>query len=228
MIVKNIFVFFILLLLSGCSIKVVNNTPSNDVSEIPNTLNLDKKIGLTQTKKAEIFAYAEDQPKPFNNFPVKMQERRIGYVEYPYSGYGNVDYIIDTELTADFRNYGFQNFLTWFPGPLIFAHSWRGNRFVYDLTAIANVLNVKTGSRKQYTVKSTHTVTHRSGNPFHFLGAAMVFPGIIKASLSTWPHKRYREAVYKVAYDDLWDRLSIQIANDIYKDIMHEKTTQNK
>jgi hypothetical protein len=125
------------------------------------------------------------------------------------------DLILRGEILTEWGSQGAANFFTYFPGGLIFAPNWRGTR--WDYQAMVNLEIVDVASEEiigSYVVESNHQLVHRSGNPMHFLFAAMVIPATVIGSGKSWVRANYRKSVHDKAYPDLWQRVAAQISND--------------
>lgn len=127
-----------------------------------------------------------------------------------------VDILIQGKVKGEFRYSGIKNFLTWWPGALILAHSWRGNRYEYNAKADIDLINAQTGSiLSTYHIESSHELVHRSGNPIGPpLAAITMIPGIIKGSISASPRTKYRQQLYDIVYSNLWKKIAFSIAKD--------------
>ncbi len=77
----------------------------------------------------------------------------------------------------------------------------------------------------KFHAESSYELSHKSGNPFPFVGALMVIPGVIKGSLSASPRSKYRYQIYEATYQNLWKRIAVLIAKDQSK-IQAQRNTQ--
>lgn len=100
-------------------------------------------------------------------------------------------------MSGDFRDNAAKNFFTWWRGAIVFTHNWRSSRYIYDVLADIEVIDAE----------SSHELVHKSGNPFPFLAASAIVPGVIKGNLSSSPRLKYRQQMYDVAYPNLWKKL---------------------
>jgi hypothetical protein len=134
---------------------------------------------------------------------------------YPKSSSSKVDFTIRADIESHWHTRGFRNFLTYWPGGLLFAPSWRGTRMQFDAEATVELIDAKKDEPVgEYLASTSHEYIHQSGNPFHFLGAALILPGMIRGSTATWPRAKYKKQVYQVAYPQLWKRIAHQIVAD--------------
>ncbi len=118
------------------------------------------------------------------------------------------DLIVRGQVEGRFEYSGGLNFVTWFPGPFILMHNWRGNRYEYVTQAEIELIDARTETPVQhYQVQSRHRLIHRSGSPFPIFGAALIFPGIIRGSTNIGPRPLYRQEMYEQAYADLWHKV---------------------
>lgn len=127
----------------------------------------------------------------------------------------DVDFVLRGDIQTKWGSQGFENFLTYFPGGLVFAPSWRGTRWKFKATADLQLIDNRSGAViGTYSVESAHELVHRTGNPWHFLGAAAVIPGTIVGSGKSWVRANYRKKVHEAAYPELWRRVAARIAED--------------
>lgn len=200
--------------LSGCSTLEVTNLDAN-----AKPLILDHRIKATVGLEKNQLDKNDQSPNVFK-WPDKLvdvlqQEGVFSQVISPYKTNDVVDLVVRSSTSGKFRDTGTANFFTWWPGPFIFAQTWRGTQFIYDLTA--NVELVDSRSNKvigKYSADSSYLLVHSSGSPFHLLGAACLIPGIIKGSLATWPHGNYLTEIYKKAYPETWKKIAVAISKD--------------
>jgi hypothetical protein len=164
---------------------------------------------------------ANGQPAEINWWSNKIaqvlkRENVFSEVVYPYEKDRAIDLLVRRKTTGKFREGGrAANFFTWWPGPFIFAQSWRGTRFIYDLSADVELLDSQTQKVVgKYHDDRSYEIIHKSGNPFHLLGAALLFPGMIKGALETEPRSRYQSAVLKKGYPEIWKKISASIKAD--------------
>lgn len=126
-----------------------------------------------------------------------------------------VDLVVRGVVEGEFRNRGFLNFITWWPGPFLFMHNWRGSRFMFDASADVEVFDTHLNSVVgKYHATTSHELVHRSNNPGPMFAALFVVPGIVKGIISSWPRQKYRRQMYRVAYPDLWRQIAQDIARD--------------
>jgi len=136
-------------------------------------------------------------------------------ISYPVNANDNVELLIRGKVAGQFRKNGAKNFFTWWPGPLIFAHNWRGTRFVYDAFVDIELINAGTGEvLGNYHAESAHELIHKSAGPGPFIGALVIVPGVIKGAVSVSPRGKYRQKLYEVAYANLWHKVAVLIAKD--------------
>lgn len=134
---------------------------------------------------------------------------------YPYQQEGRVDVILRGEIAPQWRDDGLANFLTWFPGGLAFSHSWRGNRYEFGAVARVELIDARTGERiAEYWAETWRELVDRSANPAHFLGAALVVPGVLVGSSNRSPDAEERRMLYDAVYAELWERIATAIARD--------------
>ncbi len=139
-------------------------------------------------------------------------------VSYPYIDKGNIDIIISGEMEGEFRHHGAKNFFTWWPGPLLLAHSWRGTRYIYDAHADIKAIDANTGELLgEYHAESSYELIHRSYNPGHVLGALLIIPGVVKGGINVSPREKYRQQIYEVVYPNLWEKIAINMDEDLSK-----------
>lgn len=151
------------------------------------------------------------------NFARTMRELGVfKRVQTRYDGTTQVDVILRGTVSGAFQpGPGLGNFFTWFPGPLVFAHNWRGNHYVFDAASELELVDRASGRViGTYAAQTSHEMIHKSTNPGPILGALSVIPGVVKGGLSVSPSTKYRRATYKAAYRDLWTTLATKIAND--------------
>ena len=97
-------------------------------------------------------------------------------VSHPYLKNENVDLIIRGEVGGDFRHHGAKNFFTWWPGPFILTHHWRGTRYIYDAYADIDVIDINSGDvLGSYHAESSHELIHKSASPGPFFAALIKF-----------------------------------------------------
>jgi hypothetical protein len=202
-------------LLSGCAAKIVNLKPQ-DVAK-PTGLPFEDSVGI-ETMTGNPGADAELKTWQGDLATVLRKERIFKRVDDPYRSDRPTNLLLRGKVTGEFRGrggYGFLNFLTWFPGPFILMHHWRGTRFEY--AARADVELVETETRRvvgNYTAETAHKLIHQSSTPGPFFAALVVIPGVVKAINSTWPRPKYRQMICERAYEDLWQLVAARIARD--------------
>jgi hypothetical protein len=136
-------------------------------------------------------------------------------VTAPQAASFQVDFTLRGRVSGEFHRNGFLNFVTWFPGPFLLMHSWRGTRHFYDAQADVELVDARTQAVVgTYHAETRQKLVHQSGNPFHMLGVVILFPGIMKGYRSIKPALIYRAALYEEAYEDLWKKLADEIARD--------------
>lgn len=141
---------------------------------------------------------------------------------------GSEHFLLRGEVGGAFRPRGTANFFTWFPGPFVLAHGWRGTRFTYDARADLELVDRRTLEVVgRYHAETTHEMVHRSYNPGPIIGAALILPGVIKGLMTTKPSANYRKRVYEEAYGDLWEQSARQIAAD-RADYYHQQTEERR
>lgn len=217
-------------LVSACSARVVNLGSRALAVSLPAGLPFDWSVGVEPlTRRGDSYGDASDWQEGLEGALRKHQV--FVDVHYPYSGEEPVDFILRGSVTGKFRSgSGFPNFLTWWPGPLVFAHNWRGTRFVYDTHAELELVDAR--SRKvvaRYDEKAEHQLIHRSTNPGPFFGALIIIPGVVKGIMTTWPRGRYRSMTYEAAYGDFWRQVSMSIARERaprYADLVRERSAR--
>jgi hypothetical protein len=115
------------------------------------------------------------------------------------------DLLLRGEVEGRFEYSGGLNFVTWFPGPFLLMHNWRGNRYEYIAQAEMDLLDARSENVVQhYRVSTHHKLIHRSGNPFPMFGAALIIPGVARGAQNVKPRPLYRETLYQEAYPALW------------------------
>jgi len=143
---------------------------------------------------------------------VLRSEGAFNNISHPVNTNDNVELLIRGKVSGKFRKKSAKNFFTWWPGPLIFAHNWRGTRFVYDAFADIELINAGTGEvLGNYHAESAHELIHKSAGPGPFLGALVIIPGVIKGAVSVSPRGRYRKRMYEAVYADLWHKVAVMI-----------------
>lgn len=143
-------------------------------------------------------------------------DRVFETVEEPYLDGGDADFVLETRVKERWGSTGFLNFITWFPGPIIFMPNWRGNRFLVEITAQMDLIDTATGERTAYEASTHHEMVHRSANPIgHLLGAAIIVPGVVRGIRSISPKGPYRQVIYAEAYPKLWKRLVAMLVADL-------------
>jgi hypothetical protein len=215
-------------LLSGCTtLKIVNLKPE-DVAK-PTGLPFEDSVAI-ESMVGDPGADAETETWQKNFAEVLRKEHIFDRVDDPYRRGKPTNLLLRGKVTGRFRGgggYGFLNFLTWFPGPFLLMHNWRGTRFEY--VARADVELVETQTQQvvgDYTAETAHKLIHRSSNPGPIFAAIIIIPGVVKAIVSTWPREQYRQMIYEKAYGDLWELMAVRIANDrasYYADRLQER-----
>ena len=126
------------------------------------------------------------------------------------------DWVLRGSIETEWSSQGADNFFTYFPGGLVFAPSWHGTRWKYRTTATMELVERQSGRvLGNYAISTQHELIHRSGNPMHFFGAAIVIPGVVRGSVKASSRDNYEQHLYDVAHPELWERIATQIAADM-------------
>ena len=215
---KNwVFIFCIICLVwlvVGCAtLKIVDlNQETSEIQDFDYTIKQD--AGIAKMQIGENNAYGDAKSWQEGLSRVLKAEGVFENITYPYHDNDEVDIVVRGNVAGDFRNLGFNNFVTWWPGPLFLSQMWRGTRFIYDAHANIEIVDPRTNEvLDTYRIDTSHELIHRSYNPLHLFGVVL-FYGVIKASLTTWPREKYRQLMYEVAYPDLWKKAAFKIATD--------------
>lgn len=206
-------------LLAGCGPKVYDLSPGKLPPDFAQKLPFSKTIGVEEFSSTHKITIEDKTPGgQIANMLVK--NKIFEKVIYPYNNENeNVDIILKGKIKTNWKSTGFLNFITWFPGPLLFMPNWRGTRFIYELNTEIELIDADSGKTAgQYQTSTLHKLIHRSGNPIgHIFGAALIIPGVVKGSLNIWPRRRYRKMIWDKSYPDLWARAVGQMVNDLEK-----------
>lgn len=202
------------LLLSGCSSLKVTSLDQNT-----KPLTINQRVMATAGIERNQLGQNDESPEVnewSNKFPeVLKKEGVFSEIIYPYKRNDVVDLIVHSTTTGKFRDGGAANFFTWWPGPFIFAQTWRGTQFTYDLAADVELTDGRTNKVVgKYHAETSYKLVHSSWSAFHILGTAILIPGIIKGSLSTSPRGTYLTEIYKKAYPEIWMKIAASISED--------------
>lgn len=204
-------------LLAGCSAKVYDLTPEKLPQNLARNMPFFKTIGVEEFGSTHEMTIGG---KTLGGQIANLLEKNKIFekVIYPYNS-GDVDLILKGKVKSNWKSTGFLNFITWFPGPLLFMPNWRGTRFIYELNAEIELIDAGTGKTTgQYQASTVHKLIHRSGNPIgHVFGVAILIPGVVKGVLNTRPRSKYRKMIWAKSYPDLWARVVGQMVDDLEK-----------
>ncbi len=200
----------LVLIASGC--KTLSIAPLHPANPPPVAETPFPDVIVIEDLRVGASAYTDAQPWQ-DALPAHLEAGHVfaGVVRVDRST-GSERFQLGGEVSGDFRPGGVANFFTWFPGPLVLSHGWRGTRFIYDVSADLEL--VDTGTKEivsRYHVETSHQLSHRSYNPGPMFGAVLVIPGVVKGILTTKPRATYRRLVYESAYADLWKRATDEI-----------------
>lgn len=203
----------ILLFISGCTtFKIVDLKPEALISSTGHPTTTIAGVETIQVTNGE---YRDAERWQQGLAEALRDEGAFKSVAHSYIDKENIDILIRGEVEGKFRHQGAKNFFTWWPGPLIFAHNWRGTRYIYDAHANIEVIDASTGKLLgEYQAESSHELIHKSANPGPMIAALTIIPGVIKGAMSVSPRKKYRTLMYKVAYPNLWKKMAIKIDED--------------
>ena len=127
----------------------------------------------------------------------------------------STDLILRGDVVGRWDPRGATNFFVWFPGGIVFAPSWYGTRQQYFTDANIELVDARTGVRQaSYQVSTAHQVIHRSSGPGAFFGALIIIPNVIRGARLSQPREIYRDEIYPVAFEELWEEVAAQIAED--------------
>lgn len=202
-----------ILLMTGCTtfqIVDLNESVANQVGGLK--ANSDR-VGVQPLEVSNDYGDAVTFQQDLAN--ALRREGVFNNISHPVNANDNVELLIRGKVSGKFRKNGAKNFFTWWPGPLIFAHNWRGTRFVYDAFADIELINAGTGEvLGNYHAESAHELIHKSAGPGPFIGALVIIPGVIKGAVSVSPRGKYRKKLYEATYTGLWHKVAVMIAQD--------------
>lgn len=211
---KLLFLLFILLFITGCTtFDIVDLKPQ----ALPSS---NSEYSTTAIAGVETIYVIDSEYRDASGWEQGLAEalRDEGVfisVSHPYINKENIDILFSGEVEGEFRHHGAKNFFTWWPGPFIFAHNWRGTRYIYDARADIKAIDASTGELLgEYHAESSHELIHQSNNPGPLISALVIIPGIIKGAISVSPREKYRQQMYEVAYPNLWKKIAIKIDED--------------
>lgn len=202
-------------LVGGCAIKVVNLTPADPpVSQLAETP-FEDTVAVEVLRTTDIGGYEDAAGFQQGLAQALRQGQVFRRVTDPQAANYQVDFVLRGTVGGEFHSSDLLNFITWFPGPFILMHHWRGTRFTYHARADIEIVDARTATVVgRYRVENRHQLMHRSPNPFHGLGAALILPGVLKGVSSLDPREQYRSLLYAAAYSKLWEPLLAQIIAD--------------
>lgn len=217
--VKKIIICFLpccFFILSGCTTFQINELNSKTTWEGRQAdPTLEEVIGVEKMAITSNDEYGDAEDWQQSLSQSLKRDGGFKYIVFPYYAESDVDLIIRGQVSGQFRNRGFLNFITWWPGPFLLMHNWRGTRYIFDAQADVELIDKKLNTViKTYHADASHEMIHRSNNPGPIFGAVFFIPGVIKGIMSSWPREKYRKEVYEVAYPALWKKISQEIAND--------------
>jgi len=203
-------------ILSGCAAKFVDLTPTAPIPR-PAGLPFDDSVGI-ESIRVDAGADAETKRWQGDLAGVLRKETIFQRVDDPCRSDDPTNLLLRAKVSGRFRGgggYGFLNFLTWFPGPFLFTHNWRGTRFEYEARADVELIDAQTREVVgNYEAQKAYKLIHRSSNPGPMFGAMVIIPGVVKATVSTWPREKYRRMFYEKTYPELWELIAARMAND--------------
>ena len=205
---------FFLLFMTGCTtFQIVDLKPQALISSNPEYST--NAIAGVETMSIIHSEYSDAGQWQQGLADVLRDEGVFKSVSHPYIDKDNIDILISGDVGGDFRHHGAKNFFTWWPGPFIFAHNWRGTRYIYDAYANVKVTDANSGEiLGEFHAESSHELIHKSNNPGPIIGALVILPGVIKGGMSVSPRVKYRGQMYEVAYPNLWKKIAIKIDED--------------
>lgn len=211
-----IFIICCIVLLTGCTTFHITNIDSKAVVEdLRADSTIEEVVSVDKMRIGPNNEYGDADSWQQGLSESLKSAGGFKYVASPHFDDADVDIVVRGEVSGEFQNRGFLNFITWWPGPFLFMHNWRGSRFLFDAQAdvelFDNRLNTVVG---KYHAKTSHELVHRSNNPGPMFAALIVVPGVIKGIMTSWPREKYRRQMYEVAYPDLWKQISQDIAKD--------------
>lgn len=211
---KLVCLSFILLFMTGCTtFQIVDLKPQ--ASTISNPEYSTNAIAGVETMKVMHSEYKDAGEWHQGLADALRDEGVFKTVSHPYIDKENIDVLIRGEVGGDFRHHGAKNFFTWWPGPFVFAHNWRGTRYIYDAYANVKVTDANSGELLgEYHAESSHELIHKSNNPGPIISALIIIPGVIKGAMSVSPREKYRQQMYEVVYPDLWKKIANKIDED--------------
>jgi len=125
------------------------------------------------------------------------------------------DFVLRGEAAFHWSDSGTQNFLTYFPGGLIFAPGWRGLRWDLRIDSTWALLDNRTGEIVgRYAVDTAHEIVRPSGSPWHFLSNLLIVPGAITASRYARVQQTTKDRTHAVALPSLSRRLVGELTED--------------
>jgi hypothetical protein len=206
-------VLFTTLLISGCTtFQIIDLNPHTPEYAYNGGRIIDQIVGVQQLNVALSQEYVDADSWQQGLAEALRSENNFANVIYPYQKKEDVNIVIRGNVSGNFRHHGAKNFFTWWPGGLIFAPNWRGTRYIYEARAEVEVVDAQSGKvLERHHAETSHELIHKSSNPGPFFGALILFPGIVKGSLSVSPRAKYRKLMYEEAYSSLWDTLSKSI-----------------
>ncbi len=228
--VKRIIICFLpccFLILSGCTTFQINELDPKTTWEGGQAdPTLEEVIGVEKIAITSNDEYGDAENWQQSLSESLKKDGGFNYIVFPYYSEADVDLIVRGQVSGQFRNRGFLNFITWWPGPFLLMHNWRGTRFIFDAQANVELIDKKLNTViKTYHATTSHEMIHRSNNPGPIFGAVIFIPGVIKGIMSAWPREKYRKEVYEVAYPALWKKISQEIANDQAKRYAEQLTS---
>jgi hypothetical protein len=201
---------------SGCAPMVVSLDPLYTPVPVPTAA---QRVGSIRVAPLELEPGRQEEAQRWQRgLPAALEGTGLFRTVVAASGSGEAaDFVLRGRVRGDFLPGGLKNFLTWFPGPFIFAPNWRGNHFVYETHAELELVDARSQRVvARYEESLHHALIHKSGNPVgHLLGAAIIAPGVVRGILNVRPRRRYRSLIYEQAYADLWDQLGARLVTDL-------------
>jgi len=211
---RILFVSFILFLTNGCNSLQIVDLKQEPITKNYTNNSTDLIVGIDPMDVVnegynDIFQWGQGLPEALHD------EGVFKVISHSHIDKTKIDILITGKVGGDFHHSKAKNFFTWWPGPLIFAQSWRGTHYIFNSYADVTVSDPHTGEiLGRYHADTSHELIHKSYNPTHILATAIIVPGLIKAGKSDSPRKRYREQLYEVAYPALWKNIAARIAKD--------------
>lgn len=202
-------------LLVGCAPTIVNLEEPSGFPRRAAPLELVAKIESFEVVPAEGNGFEHERFVERGLADELREANLFSTVVYPAGEWTEADVTLRGRVSHRWPSVAGDVFVTHFPGGLIFMPSWHGLQYPFEAKATVDLIDGRSGSVVEtYEASTSHQFVHKSANPAHFLGAAVIVPAVVRGAVLGHARGKRRTLTYEVAYPELWRKIVQQIAAD--------------